>query len=118
MTSKTVIRLLLVMFIYCLLLYGCGGGVSTDPGIPKNGALLVWQAPTKNVDGSLLPDLAGYRIYYGSYEGYYVNSIDVGNVTSYIITNLSPGTYHFVVTAYTSAGYESAFSNDASKTVE
>ena len=43
--------------------------------------------------------------------------VDVGNVTTYTVSNLAPGTYYFVVTAYDSSNDESSFSNEASKTI-
>jgi hypothetical protein len=37
-------------------------------------------------------------------------------LATYVVTNLAPGTYFFVVTAYNSVGVESAFSGPGSKT--
>ncbi len=46
-------------------------------------------------------DMAGYRIYWGKNPGYsYENSVDVGNVTKYTISNLDKTTYYVAVTAY------------------
>jgi fibronectin type 3 domain-containing protein len=59
------------------------------------------------------PDLAGYRIHYGLLSDQYSNSVDVGNQTSYTLSNLTDGkTYYFAATAYDQAGYESDFSNE------
>ncbi len=61
--------------------------------------------------------LAGYKVYYGPAAGNYTTSIDVGNTTSYTVSNLTEGaTYHFATTAYDTAHAESAFSNDVSAT--
>ena len=67
-----------------------------------------WQAPTQNVDGSVLTDLAGYRIHYGSASGSYTSTIQVANpgLTSYVIQSLPTGTYYFAVSAYTTAGVD------------
>ena len=76
-----------------------------------------WTAPTENADGSALTDLAGYKIYWGTTSGSYTNSVTVSSpgITSYVVENLSPGTYEFVATSFNSAGVESAYSNPATK---
>ncbi len=59
-------------------------------------------------------DATGYKIHYGNSSGPpYPNVIDVGNVTTYSVLNLSPGTYYFAVTAY-DASRVSSFSNEVS----
>ncbi len=74
---------------------------------------LAWEAPTRNTDGSLCDDLAGYRIYFGTVSGDYSQNIDVGNVTTHTITNLSDRmTYYFAVTAYDTVRNESILSNE------
>ncbi len=46
-------------------------------------------------------DIAGYKIYWGTDQNPpYSNSLDVGNVTGYMFSNLEIGTYYFAVTAY------------------
>ncbi len=82
-------------------------------------ATLDWTAPVKNSDGSVLTDLAGYRVYYGTSSGSYPQSIDVGNVTTCQVRDLPGGsTYYFVVTAYNLAGAESEPSNEGSKEIK
>jgi hypothetical protein len=67
-----------------------------------------WNANTE-------PDLAGYKIYYGLSSGNYTISINVGNVTQYTVNQLTEGLiYYFVVTAYDTAGNESAYSQEVS----
>ncbi len=80
---------------------------------------LNWAPPTQNEDGTVLTDLAGYRIYWGTTPGQYPNSVTIDNpgVTTYVIDNLGPGTYQFVATSINSAGIESDYSNPATKTV-
>ncbi len=82
-------------------------------------ASLTWTAPTQNVDGSSLTDLAGYRISYGTSASALAQTIQVANpsLTAYVIEGLPTGTYYFAVRAYTSRGNESANSNLASKAV-
>jgi hypothetical protein len=58
--------------------------------------------------------VAGYRLYYGQSSGQYTNSIDAGLATTTSVSNLQAGaTYYFVATAYSAAGWESAYSNEA-----
>jgi hypothetical protein len=81
-------------------------------------ATLAWSAPTTNTDGTLLTDLAGYKVYYGTSSGNYTSSLDIGNVTTYSVNNLALGTYFFSVTAYDTSKIESSFSNEVSKTIQ
>jgi hypothetical protein len=92
----------------------------TVQAVAVGSATLSWLPPTTNTDGSALTNLAGYRIYWGPAQGNYPNSTTLSNpgLTSYVISNLSPGTYYFVATAYNSAGVESTFSGVASKTIQ
>lgn len=82
-------------------------------------ATLSWTAPTQNDDGSVLTDLAGYKIYYGTATGSYQNTVRIDNpgLVTYVVDNLTPDTYYFVSTAFNSNGVESVFSNEAVKTV-
>src|SRR3972149_603400 len=81
-------------------------------------AILTWDPPTTNTDGTPLTDLAGYKIHYGTTSGNYTTVIDVGNVTTYTVTNLTNNvTYYFATTAYDSSGNESGYSNEVSKTI-
>src|SRR4030042_7052614 len=59
------------------------------------------------------PDIAGYKLYYGKTSGSYEFAIDVGNQTSYSISDLEDGkTYYFIVRAYNVFGKESDFSGE------
>jgi len=80
---------------------------------------LSWTAPTENSDGSVVTDLAGYKLYYGQSTRSYKKSIRIDNptVTSYLIDDLLPDTYYVAATSFNAAGIESAFSNEAVKTV-
>lgn len=66
---------------------------------------LAW---TKSPD----PTARGYNIYYGVSTRDYTNHIDVGNVDTTLVTNLSDNVnYYFSATAYDGTN-ESAFSNE------
>jgi hypothetical protein len=57
--------------------------------------------------------LAGYKLYYGFESGNYTCSIDVGNQTSYSISDLESSRMHyFAATAYDVNGDESGFSEE------
>jgi hypothetical protein len=81
---------------------------------------LSWTPPTSNTDGSPLNDLAGYRVYWGTSPTSLSNSVTVPNagLATYVVGQLTPAVWHFAVTAYTATGYESGYSNVASKTVQ
>ena len=66
------------------------------------------QSVTLAWDPSMDPTVVGYRVHYGNSSGNLSQTIDVGNATTATVANLTPGEYFFVVTAYNSAGLESA----------
>ncbi|MDL1958268.1 MAG: hypothetical protein LWX01_00710 [Deltaproteobacteria bacterium] len=69
-------------------------------------------------DPSTEQNLAGYKIYYGYASGDYDTSIDVGNTTTFQITDLEyDQTYYFATTAYDTSGLESDYSNEISCTI-
>lgn len=110
--------LAIVSIFVTLSIYSCGGGgggTSATTSGTGNSATLTWDAPTTNADGTSLTDLGGYKVYYGTSSGNYTDSIDVGNVTTYTIDKLSPGTYYFAVTAYDIWGNESVRSDEVKK---
>ena len=82
-------------------------------------ATLSWTPPTQNTDGSALTALSGYTVYYGSSTTTMTNKVAITNpgLASYVVGNLGTGTYYFAITAYNSAGAESAMSNIGSKTI-
>jgi Fibronectin type III domain len=110
-----------------LLLAGCNDqsaspAVSTSGASPKNAnttAVLSWEAPTTNTNGSALTDLAGYRIYYGESPRTLSESVQIKTVgvQTYVIDNLPAGTWYFAIMAVTSAGRESGLSNVVSMTI-
>jgi hypothetical protein len=68
-------------------------------------------------DANAEPDLAGYRVHYGTASGNYINVLDVGNQPTATISGLTgQGTFYFIVTAYNIDGIESLPSNELSFT--
>jgi PKD repeat protein len=62
-------------------------------------------------------DLAGYKIHIGTASRTYSESIDVGHVATFTVSNLVDGqTYFFAVTAYDVMANESSFSNEVTST--
>ncbi len=60
------------------------------------------------------PDIAGYRIYYGTSSGIYTSRIDAGKVSNVRISDLNKGqTYYFAATTYDHNGNESNFFQEA-----
>ncbi|MEM9403052.1 MAG: putative Ig domain-containing protein [Pseudomonadota bacterium] len=92
----------------------------TVNAVSLGSATLSWTAPTQNDDGTALTDLAGYRIYWGTSSGAYTNSVTINDpsATTFVVENLSPGTYEFVSTAFNTSGVESRFSTTAMKTIQ
>jgi len=78
---------------------------------------LAWDTPVQ-ANGTPVPNVAGYNLYYGSQSGQYQTVVPVGLTTTYTVQNVSTEqTYFFVVKAYDSTGTESAFSNEISVTL-
>jgi hypothetical protein len=78
---------------------------------------LSWTAPTKNADGTTLTDLAGYNVYYGNATRAYTKNVNVGNILTYRISALTPGSWFFAVKSYDTSGNESDYSNEVIKTI-
>jgi hypothetical protein len=118
--------ILVFLIATCSSLGGCGGGadsaawgssatVSSSGGTPGSGTL-TWNQPVPATN------LAGYRVYYGTVPGSYLQpptqGLDVGGTgTTYKLTGLtSQVTYYIAVTAYDTSGTESAYSNEVTWT--
>jgi hypothetical protein len=83
---------------------------TTTPPVASTGtATLDWTPPTQNSDGSVLTNLAGYTVYYGTSANQLTQSVKVSNpgLTAYTLSNLPAGTWYFAVTSYSSSGVES-----------
>ena len=78
---------------------------------------LNWVAPSENVDGTPLMDLAGYRIYYGTTSRDYSGMEELTDPydTSHTLS-LASGDYYVAMTAFDREGNESAYSNEVVKT--
>jgi hypothetical protein len=87
--------------------------------IANGGATLSWVAPTENTNGTPLANLAGYQIYYGTSATAMTQTVQIANpgIVTYVVSNLSPGTWYFSVRAYTSANVESGASVVVSKII-
>ncbi len=71
---------------------------------------LSWVANTE-------PDIAGYRLHYGTTAGSYDHHLEAGNATTAVLSDLADGTTYFIaLTAYNAAGIESQPSNEISYT--
>jgi hypothetical protein len=103
------------------LLGSCGGGGgSSGQSAPasaegKSSVTLAW-------DPVAGPNLAGYRIYYGTSTGMYSHAqgkgLDAGNATTFTATGLNGGTrYYFAATAYDNAGNDTSYSNEVFKDI-
>jgi len=89
--------------------------VTTPPPSLSNSAVLAWDAVT-------VPNLSGYRVYFGTAPGTYLQSvgqgISVGNVTTFTVMGLASGTrYYFAVTDFDTLGGESSYSNEVFKDI-
>ena len=116
---KTIVISLVFAVVICI------GGI----GVAISGeAILTWDYPTTNTDGSALTDLGGFKVYYGTSSGSYSTTIDVAfatcitaspcSISTYTVANLSNGTtYYFAATAYDTFYNESAYSNEVSKII-
>ena len=84
------------------------------PSLTTASVTLTWTANRE-------ADLAGYNVYVGTASGIYDapgSSFVTGKVTSYTVSNLPKGqTYFFAISAYDSAGNESARSAEVSKSL-
>lgn len=99
-------------------------------------ALIAWDGPTSNLDGTCLVDLGGFMVQLGQTQGGPYARIDAGSPCApgptvpcgdggsatqldcaFRVGPLDAGTWYFVVSAYTEAGVESPVSSEVSKTV-
>lgn len=80
-----------------------------SPVSTTGSATLSWTPPTVNTDGSVLGNLAGYFIYYGTSPDNLNHSVTVTNagLTRFVLSGLATQTWYFAMTAYNSIGVES-----------
>jgi hypothetical protein len=127
--TLSLLRQVLVIAAAALLVSACNDQGSTTSSQSSSAsssvstvsttATLSWEAPTANTNGSALTNLAGYKIYYGGSPSKMTDSVQIKSVgvQTYVIDNLSAGTWYFAIMAVTSAGTESALSNVVSLTI-
>jgi hypothetical protein len=101
------LRILLPLAIsgfVAIQLSACGGhGSAVNPPIT-----VTWQAPTENVDGSALTNLASYNIYLGSTTATLVKTASVSSsLTTYTTPPRAAGVCLFALTAVSAKGAES-----------
>lgn len=82
-------------------------------------ATLSWSAPAQRTDGSALTNLAGFRIYYGTSAAdlRFVIEVKDPGARSWMVEDLTIGTWYFAATAFDSVNAESARSGVASKSI-
>jgi len=103
---------------YRLTCSGANGNAVSATTVTLRNAVLTWTAPTQNVDGTPLTNLAGYKVYAGTASRSYGTPANIsGAGTTTYTTSLTPGTWYFAISAVDSTGAESAKSNEVSKTV-
>jgi hypothetical protein len=92
------------------LLSACG----SDPGweaadvTPKE-VTIAWDAPALKDDGTVLTDLAGYRLYYGQRSGDYPYMLEIDDpaATMAVLTLPADGTWYVSAKSYRINGVES-----------
>jgi len=98
-------------------------GINVQPASTSGGGTgsvgLSWVPPTRRTDGTLLTNLAGFRIRYGTSASNQPNVIRIGSasVTSAVVTELAPATYYFSVAAFDAAGIASAYTAPVTITI-
>jgi len=98
------------------------GGAPSAPGGSTHSAgsvTLDWTPPTENTDGSTMTNLAGYTVHYGTDRTKLTQSIKVSNagVATFVVDNLTAGTWYFSVTSFNAQGVESTYSGVVSTKV-
>jgi len=115
--------------LMALLLSACGSAsvVQTNsgpqqqppPGSVSGKATLTWSPVTQNADGTVLLNLAGYKVRYGTSAGDLETVVQLADPTdtSYEVDGLDAGTWYFAVSAYTADGIDGELSNIGQKTI-
>jgi hypothetical protein len=118
-------RLVVAAALMSALLAACGGdsdspaaGTSAPTAAPaavaqgRGTVTLSWTPPTVNEDCTPAR-LTSYRIYWGNTRGNYPHMVSLDNpgLSRYVVEQLTPATWYFVVTAVSADG-ESAPSNE------
>ena len=81
--------------------------LGANAAVPLGSVVLEW-------DPNPEPDIAGYRVHYGTESRSYDYFLDVGTTTRVVLSNLEPDKAYFIaLTAYNSADLESDYSPEA-----
>ena len=76
-------------------------------------AILSWDPPTHNTDGTVITNQLGYIVAYGTASGVYDTTVDVGAPTELTLTGLIDGqAYYAGVKAYNDLGGEGDFGEE------
>ncbi len=104
-----------LFFVFVLCAVSLVGWISLSAPAYAASVTLTWQ---RNQE----PDIAGYKVFYGTQSRQYTNSFTIDDSAtsppeiSYTINGLQEGvTYYFAVKAFDLAGQESEFSEEVSK---
>lgn len=81
---------------------------------PTKTVTLNWKAPSMNVDGTALTDLAGYVVSYGAAARSYTTSINIvgAGSTSVVIEGFEPGTWYFALKSVNVPGVQSDYTGE------
>ncbi len=80
--------------------------------------MLRWQAPSLNVDGTPVDDLAGYVIYWGRNSREYTGRQTISSpTTTQWEATMQTGEYYFALTAFDNDNNESGYSNEIYKLI-
>ena len=87
--------------------------------LSNGSATLTWTPVTDSTSGAPLTGLAGYKVFYGTSQSAMNTTVTLANpsLTTYLVGNLSSGTWFFAVAAYTTSGTQGVMSNVGSKTI-
>lgn len=123
----------LFSFLPIVLAVTWAPAASAQTACPENFACLSWEAPTQNVDGSELTDLAGYSLVWGDTSRGYTGRlliadpaqtsgefpIDPGSIdlAPLLPNQVVLASLFFAMTAIDADGNESAYSNEVIKAV-
>jgi hypothetical protein len=79
-----------------------------------------WAKPTSNSDGTVLTDISGYRVIYGTSASNLSQSVNVAGAsnTSASISSLALGTYYVAVMTLNAAGVASNASGVVAFTIK
>lgn len=80
-------------------------GISVNE-VSNGAATLNWSGVTQTLAGTVVGNLAGYIVYYGTSADNLNHQVKLENpgLTSYMVTNLASATWYFAVAAYTRDG--------------